>query len=102
MNEHNFPYMKQPCKNCPFRKDTLEGWLGKERMEEILDETSFVCHKTAHGRPADRMQCAGHMIMLGNENEFIKTAKEYGIQLNLKGQELVFDTKQDCIDHHIY
>ena len=42
----NLPYMKSPCADCPFRKDSLKGWLGADRMEEILGQESFVCHKT--------------------------------------------------------
>lgn len=30
------PYVKTPCNMCPFRKDALKGWLGRERVEGIL------------------------------------------------------------------
>lgn len=58
----NLPNMKAPCVDCPFRKDSLKGWLGGPRMAEILEEDSFVCHKKTD------MQCAGHMIMNGEQN----------------------------------
>lgn len=91
------PNTKKPCKDCPFRKDSLKGWLGSERMAEILDQGSFVCHKTLH---TTRLQCAGHMLIKGDENQFFALADRLGIELELSGRELVFDNDQDCIDHH--
>jgi len=88
------PNMKKPCKDCPFRKDSLQGWLGKERMSEILSSTSFVCHKHTDS------QCAGHMLIKGDENEFVRLARRLNIDTGLRGKELVFPTEQACIDHH--
>ena len=90
----SLPHVKSPCSNCPFRKDTLKGWLGERRMTEILSEQSFVCHKKKH------LQCAGHMLIKGNENIFVRTAKQMDIELTLSGREKVFDTQEQCIKHH--
>lgn len=90
----NLPYCKKPCVNCPFRKDTLKGWLGKKRMTEILSQDSFVCHKKTH------LQCAGHMLIKGTENVFIRTANQLNINIELTGKELVFETQEKCIKHH--
>jgi len=90
----SLPNVKKPCKDCPFRKDTLKGWLGKERMQEILDQQSFVCHKKTH------LQCAGHMLINGNDNEFFRLAGRLGIPLELSGKELVFDSREACAAHH--
>ncbi len=88
------PHQKKPCVQCPFRKDILEGWLGAERMTQILETDSFVCHKKTGS------QCAGHMLLIGDENAFVRLAKVLNIDLALSGRELVFDTKQDCNTHH--
>lgn len=88
------PCVKKPCKDCPYRKDSLKGWLGKERMTELLKKDSFVCHKNTS------LQCAGHMIIKQDNNAFVSLAKRCGADLEMKGQELVFDTEQQCIDHH--
>ena len=93
-------HMKAPCKNCPFRKDTLKGWLGGERMTEILESDSFPCHKTTHGSVEDYKQCAGHMLMLGNASAYVRLAKALNQPPQLTGKELVFDTPEDCINHH--
>lgn len=90
------PCVKKPCKDCPFREDSMEGWLGKDRAKEIAEAQSFVCHKNTD------LQCAGHMIMRGHHNEFVRTAARLNVDLGLKGDVLVFDDVQDFIDHHAH
>lgn len=92
----SLPNCKKPCANCPFRKDAPEGWLGSERMAEILDQGSFVCHKKQH------LQCAGHMLINGENNQFVRLAKRLNIPLDLSGRELIFDTRAQCVEHHNY
>lgn len=89
----SLPNTKKPCAQCPFRKDTLKGWLGAERMSEILNQKSFVCHKKQH------LQCAGHMLINGEQNDFVKLAGRLNIELDLTGKELVFDTRKECIEY---
>lgn len=88
------PHMKKPCRDCPFRTDAMEGWLGEQRMTEILAAESFVCHKKTD------MQCAGHMLIKGQKNGFVKLADRLRIELDLSGKELVFPDEQSCIQHH--
>lgn len=88
------PNMAKPCRDCPFRKDAPKAWLGAPRMREILAADSFVCHKKT-----DR-QCAGHMLIKGSENGFVRLAEELDIPLNLSGREMVFDTEAACVEHH--
>lgn len=98
------PNVKKPCANCPFRKDCRKGWLGKNRSEGIAEQESFVCHKTVDYSEEDnqeqRKQCAGFMLMKKEESVFYRTAKIFGMYLGLKGEELVFESKQDFINHH--
>jgi hypothetical protein len=94
------PHVKKPCRDCPFRKDSLKGWLGRERMTEILDTDSFACHKTTNGNMNKRRQCAGHMLINGHANQFVRLATALNLELDLSGRELIFNTKQECIEHH--
>lgn len=91
------PNIKSPCKDCPFRKDSLKGWLGRDRAEEIANSNSFVCHKTLR---ADRKQCAGHMLLIGNDNDFVRLASLLDLDTGLHGAELVHDTVESFIAHH--
>ena len=93
------PYQKKPCKNCPFRKDCLAGWLGSVRIVEILESDSFVCHKTTGGEKT-LLQCAGFMIIKGFNSSFVRVAYVKGISLELTGSEIVFDSSEDCVKHH--
>lgn len=88
------PYVKKPCKDCPFRKDCLRGWLSRSRMDEILESDTFVCHKNTD------LQCAGHMLIKGNANAFVRLANRLGFKMRLRGRELVFDTEREAIEHH--
>ena len=63
-------------------------------MIEILAADSFVCHNRTD------LQCAGHMIIKGEENTFFRLAKRFKINLGLRGKELVFESKEECINHH--
>jgi len=88
------PNVNKPCKDCPFRKDSLKGWLGKERMAQILKDSVFVCHKKQD------LQCAGHMIIKKEGNDFYSLAGRLNLNTGLSGHDLVFDSEVDCIDHH--
>lgn len=95
------PYVKTPCKDCPFRKDIFKGWLGKDRADELVNDTdSFICHKTSNLKDNLKKQCAGHMILMENENLFVRIMKARKDDINLKGKSLVFDNKDDFIKHH--
>jgi hypothetical protein len=72
----------------------LKGWLGKKRITEISECDNFVCHKN------NDLQCGGHMILLGDNNVFVRMAKALGLKLVLKGRELVFDNVRELIKHH--
>lgn len=87
-------HITSPCGQCPFRKDSLKGWLGSSRMEGILNQSSFVCHKRMD------KQCAGFMLMKGQESTYVQLAGRLGFELDLQGQDLVFESKAACIKHH--
>lgn len=65
-NLHNLNFdLVRPCGNCPFRRDK-DFYLPVERragiVESILDDHSFICHKTLDKRA--KQQCAGALIAL--------------------------------------
>lgn len=90
----DLPHIKKPCGDCPFRKDALQGWLGSDQVAGILAADSFVCHKKRD------MQCAGHMLINGNDNAFVRLAQRLNISLNLSGRDQIFESKAACIEHH--
>jgi len=98
------PVMKKPCKNCPFRKDSLQGWLGKERATEIAQTDTFVCHKTVdyseENKMEQRKQCAGFMLMQKEKSSAVRFAKILRLDLQLSGDDLVFENEKQFINHH--
>ena len=43
--------VKKPCKLCPFKRTCPKSWLGKTKVEEILNSIenlnqAFPCHET--------------------------------------------------------
>tara|TARA_Y100001972_G_scaffold121122_1_gene164631 strand:- start:1075 stop:1269 length:195 start_codon:yes stop_codon:yes gene_type:complete len=63
-------------------------------MAEILDASSFVCHKN------NELQCAGHMLIKGQENDFVRLADSLKLPTGLNGHDQVFDSPAECIAHH--
>ncbi len=92
--DEKLPHITSPCGQCPFRKDSLQGWLSNGRMENILKQDSFVCHKRKD------KQCAGFMLVKGQESTYVQIAGRMGIDLGLQGHELVFESHAACIEHH--
>ncbi len=93
-HDDKLPHITSPCGQCPFRKDSLAGWLSNGRMESILKQDSFVCHKR------NDKQCAGFMLVQGVQSTYVQIAGRMGLDLNLQGHDLVFDSKSACIEHH--
>ena len=52
-------------------------------MAEILEADSFVCNKKTD------MQCAGHMLLNGDRNAFVRLASRVRIALHLNGAEQI-------------
>ena len=99
MNKLSKLHRLKPCANCPMTKGCTKHWLGKERMQKILQAESFVCHETT-SETARRKQCAGHMLLLKGNNIFYRLAMGSKHKFELQGEETVFDSIEDCIDHH--
>lgn len=50
MENYRLSICAKVCKECPFRKDSVKGWLGdltpEEMLEHIFHERVFSCHMT--------------------------------------------------------
>lgn len=89
-------HKRKPCKDCPMRKDA-SGAISQHLGINIITASSFTCHKT---KDPNRRQCAGHLIMMREENEYYLNAKELNIDLKLRGKELIMN-KKDFIKENI-
>lgn len=87
---------KTPCSDCPWRRDSLPGWLGGGSALEWLtlahgDTKSDPCH-TRKG-----MHCAGVAIYRAN---VCKTPRDPDALKLPKDTKLVFASQQEFYDHH--
>jgi len=109
---------KKPCENCPFRKDrpTQKGWLGEDRMRQIVDssvlgDAPFACHKTLIDGQIEEEKsrvCAGSLLL---QKKFTPMGSVYsrtmvwagymqGDYSDIQGENTVFDSLVDLIQWH--
>lgn len=66
--------LKKPCKDCPFHEESfMRSTLADGRMADIVhdlivEERTFQCHKTTHGRAKKVQHCAGAILMIENHS----------------------------------
>lgn len=95
------------CKDCPFKKTSLNGWLGglsaKETSELVLGEANFACHLTRHKKAEEMSRCKGSQIFLLNNckmpkfnEDLIDAVAKTRAENHNRGEYLGFD----FIKHH--
>lgn len=99
---------KRPCKVCPWRKDSANGWLGAATPVEFLQtseaEHRMPCHNMLNYDQDDWQeqaktspQCAGRAVHFANR---CKKPRSPELLTAEPDRELVFSSPQDFIDHH--
>ena len=83
-----------PCADCPWRRDSLPGWLGDMTPEQWLacahGETKVMCHCIKN------QQCAGVAIYRRNVAKYA-----YPPNLRLEAdREVVFASRAEFAAHH--
>lgn len=80
-------YMKKPCPDCPFRRDTPPGQFGSCRYETLRStigtdddmrmpgDPIFACHNTPEGR---EHACAGWLATQGSKHLTVRLAVATG------------------------
>lgn len=110
---------KSPCKECPFRKDSLPGWLGSmSRNPQIfidgLEYTIVPCHMKVKWDEVEKRNlivngkdnpCVGALQLCHNSLKFPRGAREEGTPYNILYEksgknEQVFQWAHDFIKHH--
>ena len=86
----------KPCSDCPWRRDSIAGWLGSEQTAEdwvqtAHGETSIECH--VH----HTQQCAGSAIYRAN---VAKSPRYKEILALPKDTKRVFATPMEFLEHH--
>lgn len=100
--------LKKPCKECPWRKDSIGGWLGASTPVEFLQqseaETQMPCHLHVDYESAawqdealTAPQCAGRAVHFANR---CKRPESPDLLVLPADRDAVFSNPQDFIDHH--
>lgn len=100
--------MRKPCKECPFRRESLPGYLGRDNANNFLAttlrDTRMPCHLTVdyeaedwREQVADAPECAGAATFFANTCKLSKRKDA----LHMKPDKaLVFSRAQEFLEHH--
>lgn len=101
--------LKKPCKQCPFRKQSLPGWLGDASPEQfiatVMNDEEMPCHSTVdytdkHWRRSLRTKkvsyCKGSLIFFSN---ICKLSRDRA-RPTAEPSEDVFRSPQEFLKHH--
>lgn len=83
--------LKKPCVECPFRKNSLPGWLGGYTADETYHsitsaEEDFACHLTRNKRLKDMSRCKGSMLFLKKSGKMPKYNTQLAADLRAMGK----------------
>lgn len=104
------PPVAKPCRECPWRRDSVNGHLGphdaRNWLAQVHGETAIACHMTIKTRdengygdwshPAMR-QCRGAAIFRRNVG---KSPRDTAVPAGPRDTETVFATNDEFINHH--
>lgn len=109
MTQYRDPVAK-PCSDCPFRRKSIPGWLGRSSPEGFLDcmqrNEPLPCHQTIDYEDPDWLvkwteqgddtgsMCAGALIFLANK------LQRHPFKKLPKDTELVFANSLEFVRHH--
>jgi len=105
------PACDKPCKECPFRRKAMPGWLGRGTPQSFVIEISLErplpCHLTIDYEDKNWLKkwegqrigsiCAGSLIMSAN---MAKLPRDPGFPRMKSDHDLVFSSPHEFITHH--
>jgi hypothetical protein len=104
--------MRQPCNECPYRKDSAPGYLGSESynpnafLTQLELELLHPCHMTVDWEADDESQvleapiCAGALQFAKNICKMLQPYPE-SLRKELKVDDsIVFGTRHEFVSHH--
>lgn len=96
--------VKEPCNDCPWRRESLPGWLGPQTADEWCEaahgEVAIACHQTipeGGGWGDKTRQCKGAAIFRAN---ICKSPHNPTIETGPADRERVFSWDDEFKAHH--
>lgn len=111
MEQGGLTMCKAVCKVCPFKKDSMQGYLGPHTTEEILDvmqfDMPFACHPQRRDDPQETEAlmlkgevqiCRGYVAsasksakMFGQHPVFGKQMRDLQLEITAEDKEVVLN-----------
>lgn len=95
---------ENPCKDCPFRRKSPEGWLGPYEIPDLLEfvalDVEFPCHMTMETQ--QEVICSGYVHYRNNCSKICRMAnrlKKAEDQLRGKPNDC-FSSVGEFVEHH--
>ena len=105
-----------PCKECPFLRTSIPGWLGPDTAEEVMQkvhgEGGYVCHTSIDGKPnlddgtvdvaKYGHQCIGAVISASLSCKSYRDPNLNNLQKECKGMENTYPIlgRMEFMTHH--
>jgi hypothetical protein len=101
---------KKPCKECPFRRKSAPGWLGRDTPEGFITtamaDHPMPCHlevdyeqKDWRTQAASAPLCAGALIFFANTCKLSRDPERPRLKPDRAN---VFNNPREFIEHHAY
>ena len=102
--------LKKPCKACPWRRESLKGYLGDSTPAEFLQQSEMELRMPCHihvdyerndwqHQARTAPQCAGRAIHFANR---CKKPRDSDLLVLPADREEVFSNPQEFYDHHTH
>lgn len=103
---------KNPCPQCPFRKNALPGWLGDYTPKEVIDtinhEEAFLCHTQIDYSDPDWKEtqapfapvCAGQLMMTRRMCKLPRDPEHSAAVKAIVPSDEIFKNHREFIEHH--
>jgi hypothetical protein len=107
--------MKQPCNQCPFRRNSLPGYLGEasynpEEFLQTIEHSPIPCHRLVDWSADDSQiqaelmkfehPCIGALQFLKNSCKLPHDSKYIELRNSMEQNENVFQFRHEFINHH--
>lgn len=95
--------VKEPCNECPWRRESAAGWLGPHPPEDWImmahGETPIMCHKTVTEDEnfEGTKQCRGAAMFRAH---IAKSPRRADMPTGPVDKEKVFATNDEFMEHH--
>jgi hypothetical protein len=95
--------VKEPCNDCPWRRNAVQGWLGphdaNEWAEAAQSDSAIACHQTIRESESweGTKQCRGASIFRAN---ICKMSRDPRVVNSEADHERVFSSPQEFIEYH--